>query len=565
MTEITDFNFAEDDFTAANLAKFELIKSEDEEDLNNLAELLNHIVAAKVAKLSQEKDEFYSKQLALKELESDTFYNNSPSGYFSTDGNGIINKINNTLLVWLGYAKEDIIGKVTWQSLLSVGNKMYFETHYSPLLQMQGFVQEISFEMVKKDRTRLPILINTKQIRDENGKVWINYSTVFDVSQRKSYEKELLIAKRTAEEQNKLINETNQKLLTSEEELIQNMEELASQRDHLNQTLEELKLSQNQMIRSEKFAVMGKLVASVAHEINTPLGAIQASASNMLVGLQKSLPEIPKLFQLLSVDEQILFFDLVAQALKNKSFLSSREERQARKKLEKDLQEIGLKEVHELTYKLSSIGFYDNLRAFLPLFRHPESLSIIQIAIHLINQQNGIRTIQTAINKASKVVFALKTYARHDHSNAKTKAKISDSLETVLTLYHGQMKHSVEILRSYGEMSEILCYFDELNQVWTNLIHNALQAMDNEGKLEIGANQEGKQIEVRIKDSGKGIPKAIQDRIFEPFFTTKPIGEGSGLGLDIVLKIIEKHEGQIWFETEEGVGTTFYVRLPIGE
>jgi len=564
MTEISDFNFAEDGITAADLAKFELIKSE-EEDLNNLAKFLNQIVTAKVAKLSQEKDEFYSKQLALKELESDTFYNNSPSGYFSTDGNGIINKINNTLLVWLGYAKEDIIGKVTWQSLLSVGSKMYFETHYSPLLQMQGFVQEISFEMVKKDRTRLPILINTKQIRDENGKVQINYSTVFDVSQRKSYEKELLIAKRTAEEQNKLINETNQKLLTSEEELIQNMEELASQRDHLNLTLEELKLSQNQMIRSEKFAVMGKLVASVAHEINTPLGAIQASASNMLVGLQKSLPEIPKLFQLLSVDEQILFFDLVAQALKNKSFLSSREERQARKKLEKDLQEIGLKEVHELTYKLSSIGFYDNLQAFLPLFQHPESLSIIQIAIHLINQQNGIRTIQTAINKASKVVFALKTYARHDHSNTKTKAKISDSLETVLTLYHGQMKHSVEISRSYGEMPEILCYFDEINQVWTNLIHNALQAMDNEGKLEIGANQEGKQIEVRIKDSGKGIPKAIQDRIFEPFFTTKPIGEGSGLGLDIVLKIIEKHEGQIWFETEEGVGTTFFVRLPIGE
>ena len=161
MTETTDFNFAEADFTAADLAKFKLIKSEDEEDLNNLAEFLNQIVAAKLAKLSQEKDEFYSKELASKELEIATFYNHSPSGHFSTDGNGIINKINDTLLVWLGYAKEDIIGKVTWQSLLSAGGKMYFETHYAPLLQMQGFVQEISFEMVKKDKTRLPILINT--------------------------------------------------------------------------------------------------------------------------------------------------------------------------------------------------------------------------------------------------------------------------------------------------------------------------------------------------------------------------------------------------------------------
>jgi PAS domain S-box-containing protein len=219
MTEITGFNFTEDDFTAADLAKFELIKSVEEENLNNLAELLNKIVAAKVAKLSQGKDEFYGQQLASKELESDSFYNDSPSGHFSTDGNGIINKINDTLLVWLGYAKEDIIGKVTWQSLLSMGGKMYFETHYSPLLQMQGFVQEISFEMVKKDKTRLPILINTKQIRDENGKVQLNISTVFDVSQRKSYQKELLLAKSTAEEQNKLINEINEKLLASEKEL----------------------------------------------------------------------------------------------------------------------------------------------------------------------------------------------------------------------------------------------------------------------------------------------------------------------------------------------------------
>ncbi len=208
MTELTDFNFAEDDFTTENLAKFELLKLEKEEDLNKLAEVLNQIVAAKLAKLSQEKEEFYGKQLVSKELESDIFYNHFPCGYFSTSANGIITKINDILLAWLGYAKEDIIGKVTWQSLLSVGGKIYFETHYSPLLQLQGFVQEISFEMVKKDKTRLPILINTKQIKDENGNVQMNYSTVFDVSQRKSYEKELLIAKRTAEDQNELIEYT---------------------------------------------------------------------------------------------------------------------------------------------------------------------------------------------------------------------------------------------------------------------------------------------------------------------------------------------------------------------
>jgi PAS domain S-box-containing protein len=238
MKETIDFHFADDDITAADLAKFELIKSEKVEDLNNLAALLNQIIAKKVAKLSQEKDEYYGKQLASKELESDIFYNHSPCGYFSTNGNGTINQINDTLLVWLGYAKEEIIGKVTWQSLLSVGGKIYFETHYSPLLQLQGFVQELSFEMVKKDKTRLPILINTKQIRDENGKVEINYSTVFDVSQRKSYEKELLVAKRNAEEQSNLITEINKKLLESEEELKSKIEEVKKLNENLNRLVE---------------------------------------------------------------------------------------------------------------------------------------------------------------------------------------------------------------------------------------------------------------------------------------------------------------------------------------
>ncbi len=184
-------SFTENYFTKDDLTKFGLTKLDDTAITNHL----NHIIADKIAIIIKEKEESYSKKLASQELEVDVFYNNSPCGYFSTTANGEINKINDTLLVWLGYTKDDIIGKVTWQSLLSVGGKMYFETHYSPLLQMQGFVQEISFEMVKKDKNRFPVLINTKQIRDELGKVIINYSTVFDVSQRKSYEKELLIAK----------------------------------------------------------------------------------------------------------------------------------------------------------------------------------------------------------------------------------------------------------------------------------------------------------------------------------------------------------------------------------
>jgi PAS domain S-box-containing protein len=162
----------------------------------SLAAILAKTIEKRVADELKAKEKSYQEQLTALQFETAEFYQHSPVGYFSTAANGLITKVNDTLLAWLGYQQEEIINKVTWQSLLSIGGKMYFETHYSPLLQMQGFVQEISFEMIKKDKNRLPVLINTKQLRDENGKVKINYSTVFDVSHRKAYEKELLIAKK---------------------------------------------------------------------------------------------------------------------------------------------------------------------------------------------------------------------------------------------------------------------------------------------------------------------------------------------------------------------------------
>ncbi len=362
----------------------------------------------------------------------------------------------------------------------------------------------------------------------------------------------------------------NRKLQSSEEELKQNLEELqstqqvlANEKRQLEQTLTELKATQEQVLRSEKLAIMGKLVASIAHEINTPLGAIRSSAGNMSGSLTESLEKLPELISLLGVDERLLFFDMVKTALQNEQYLSSREERQLRKKLKTDLEALGVKQGDMIANKLSSMGLHEHLERFVPLLNHPEASLIVSAAQQLHNQRQSIQTIETAIEKASKIVFALKAYARQDLHRVKTKANIIEGLDTVLTLYHGQIKHNVEIRRHYGELPEIDGYPDELNQVWTNLIHNALQVMQYKGTLSISAQAKGDAIEVAISDTGSGIPVEIQDKIFDPFFTTKPTGEGSGLGLDIVKKIVEKHQGQIWFETEMNKGTTFFVRLPL--
>ncbi|NEP27660.1 ATP-binding protein, partial [Moorena sp. SIO3I6] len=148
-------------------------------------------------------------------------------------------------------------------------------------------------------------------------------------------------------------------------------------------------------------------------------------------------------------------------------------------------------------------------------------------------------------------------------SGEKIDAQITDGIDTVLTLYHNQLKHGVDVYRNYDDSLPVIgCYPDELNQVWTNLIHNALQAMENKGTLTINVRQQDDQIKVSITDTGKGIPPEIQPKIFQPFFTTKPAGEGSGLGLDIVRKIVEKHHGHMEVDSVPGE-TTFTVSLPI--
>jgi signal transduction histidine kinase len=139
---------------------------------------------------------------------------------------------------------------------------------------------------------------------------------------------------------------------------------------------------------------------------------------------------------------------------------------------------------------------------------------------------------------------------------------ITEGIDVVLTIYHNLFKQGVEVTKNYQAVPPILCLPDELNQVWTNLIHNAIQAMENQGELEIAVFQQNGQVVVQITDSGPGIPDNVKDRIFEPFFTTKAAGEGSGLGLDIVRKIVEKHRGKIEVESRPG-RTTFSIMLPI--
>ncbi|MCP4687213.1 MAG: GHKL domain-containing protein, partial [Desulfobacterales bacterium] len=337
---------------------------------------------------------------------------------------------------------------------------------------------------------------------------------------------------------------------------------LRSVQKGLERTLEELKETQSQLVESAKMAALGQLIAGVAHEINTPLGAIRASIGNISDALHESIGQTPKLFQRLTEEQQRQFFALIERAGASHAHLSSREERKLRRKLRRDLEEKEVENADEIADTLVEIGVFDDVDEFVATFRDHDIESVLNAAYNLIIQQKSAKNIEIAVDKASKVVFALKSYAHTDHTDERTLVDIVEGIEVVLTLYYSQMKHGVEVIKNFSPVPPILCYADELNQVWTNLLHNALQAMDNKGRLKIDVLQEDDRIVVSVTDSGGGVPPEIKARIFDPFFTTKPAGEGSGLGLDIVRKIIEKHQGRIELESEPGE-TTFTVWLPI--
>lgn len=319
--------------------------------------------------------------------------------------------------------------------------------------------------------------------------------------------------------------------------------------------------SQAQLLQSEKMAALGQLIAGVAHEVNTPLGAIRASVEIIEDASGLFAKTYPGVIETLTPEKKILFFELLEDTLQPRSPLSTKEERSLRKEFHWKLEAEEIEEADEIADILTDIGITDFATEHLPLLRDKNVRNILELIYNQTEQFKNSRNIKVAVEKASKIVFALKNYARFDASGDKVEVNLYENIETVLILYQNQIKRGIELKRKYDEVPPIKCFPDELNQVWTNIIYNGIQAMNNRGILEIELTKEGNNAVVRITDSGTGIPEEIKEKIFDPFFTTKPAGEGSGLGLDIVKNIIEKHHGEILVESQPGK-TVFTIKLP---
>jgi two-component system NtrC family sensor kinase len=329
------------------------------------------------------------------------------------------------------------------------------------------------------------------------------------------------------------------------------------------QALVERNQAEAHLVHSEKMAALGQLIAGVAHEINTPIGAIKSSGRNISESIGSALQGLPALLAELDDAHRDRFSALIARASQPRPAMSTREERATVREATAKLEALGIDHARHRAGLLVQLHAQEDIDATLPLLRHAAVDRILEAAHGIASITTNADNINTAVDRVAKIIFALKSFSRFGGVQVWTPVDLREGLETVVTIYQNQIKHGTDLVREFDDVPPVTCLPDELNQVWTNLVHNALQAMDHKGTLTLGLRREGDVVAVSVGDSGCGIPEDVRARIFEPFFTTKPAGEGTGLGLDIVRKIVEKHRGRIDVESEVGRGSTFTVRLPI--
>lgn len=345
----------------------------------------------------------------------------------------------------------------------------------------------------------------------------------------------------------------------------------------LETTINELKSTQAQLVQSEKMASLGQLVAGVAHEINTPSGAISAATVNLINFLGALVEQFQALRNAtLSPQDQETLLDILSQIIhtlteERKSTIAIRRDM---KQLETLLANQGYENPRRLSKQLARLQLQpedvQRLLGLLQMYPSEPLLVFLETCSKIVNASKDIKM---SIDIISQIVNALKMYSRLDQAKVE-EIDIHEGLETTLIILQSQIKQGVRIERNYGDIPKIPCHVNEINQVWTNIIHNAIQAMNGSGVLTIDTflepikafsgevrGQEPR-IGVRITDNGPGIPFEIQNKIFDPYFTTKDQGEGSGLGLGIARQIIERHHGEIRVTSRPGK-TSFDVFLPL--
>jgi signal transduction histidine kinase len=333
--------------------------------------------------------------------------------------------------------------------------------------------------------------------------------------------------------------------------------------------LEEAYLQQEVMLRqNEKLASLGKLSAGVAHEINNPASAAQR-AVNQLQDSILNLEQAEFGFGQLDLSTSQLkalepYTQLVYQRVKEPIFIDPLIRIDQVNEIETWLEEKGVEDAWEFAPTLVSIGYTpQELSDLAKNFSGEKFQAAVSLLCNLYTTRILMKEIGHGMSRITEIVKALKSYTYLDQAPIQS-IDIHEGLENTLVILRNKIGEAILLHRDYAkDLPRINAFGSEVNQVWTNIIDNAIDAMEGQGEIYIKTYQENSWVVVEIKDTGPGIPQAIQNKIFDPFFTTKPPGAGAGLGLYISHNIIvQKHKGQLTVDSKPGE-TCFTVMLPV--
>lgn len=350
---------------------------------------------------------------------------------------------------------------------------------------------------------------------------------------------------------------------TLAERVAERTAELELANDELRQAVSDLERTQNELVNSQKMASLGRLMAGIAHELNSPLGAVAGANRVLRETLAIRVPEILDLGGKLTEAERgaaVCLLQRGLQAPPLEEGLRSRRERRAATTATAQTLEERHRWAAEIVSEYQLLGFPDELRTVLD---SNSSQEILETITAFGTAMRSAIVVSLGTDKAARTVQALHNYAHSSHAAEPEYMSLAQEINVVLELLHSDSHRGIKVTKNFDENILVHGMRDPLNQVWMNLIKNALHAMEYRGTLTLTvepAVAPGVAC-VMVGDTGHGIPEHIQPRLFEPFFSTKEDGEGIGIGLGICKQIIESHQGSIEYETGAG-GTTFSVFLP---